>query len=448
MFNYKTYFSNKKITMMGLGLLGRGVAVAKFLASCGAVLTVTDLKIRKELAPSLLQLKKYKNIRYVLGRHELKDFSNCHLVIKAAGVPLDSPYVKEAIKNKVPVEMEASLFAKLSEAKIIGITGTRGKTTTAHVIYEILKKAGKKVFIGGNIRGGSTLPFISKFKGDCLVVLELDSWQLQGFGDSKISPNLAVFTTFYPDHLNYYKGSMKRYFDDKANILKYQKKGDFLITQKETLPLIKRFYKNKIRSKVLVVSYQNLPKTWNIKIPGQHNLNNIACAVKVAQILGLKNHVIKKAVEEFSGVPGRLEYLRDINGVKIYNDNNSTTPDATIAGLRALGSGKIKKIILIMGGTDKGLDMSNLCKEINKYCKTVVLLKESGTEKIKDQVNKLKDINVWEASGLKKSVELAMSQAARGDTVIFSPAFASFGKFFKNEYDRNDQFIRIIKKIT
>src|SRR3989344_8818958 len=229
MFNYKTYFSNKKITMMGLGLLGRGVAVAKFLASCGAVLTVTDLKIRKELAPSLLQLKKYKNIRYVLGRHELKDFSNCHLVIKAAGVPLDSPYVKEAIKNKVPVEMEASLFAKLSEAKIIGITGTRGKTTTAHVIYEILKKAGKKVFIGGNIRGGSTLPFISKFKGDCLVVLELDSWQLQGFGDSKISPNLAVFTTFYPDHLNYYKGSMKRYFDDKANILKYQKKGDFLI---------------------------------------------------------------------------------------------------------------------------------------------------------------------------------------------------------------------------
>src|SRR3990167_9139185 len=140
--NYKDFFKGKKITLMGLGILGRGVNVAKFLAECGAELTITDLKTEDQLAPSLKELSKFPKIKYVLGRHDLADFSGKDMVIKAAGVPLDSPYIAEARKNNIPIEMDASLFAKLTEnIVIVGITGTRGKSTVTHFVYSILKKA-------------------------------------------------------------------------------------------------------------------------------------------------------------------------------------------------------------------------------------------------------------------------------------------------------------------
>ena len=188
------YFKDKKITVMGLGLLGRGVGDAEFLAKNGADLIVIDLKIKKQLKTSLDRLKRFKNIKYTLGKHKLQDFRRRDMILKSAGVPLDSPYIKEAKKNKIPIEMSASLFTKLSGAKIIGVTGTRGKTTVTYMIYQILKKAKKRVFLGGNIKGVSTLALLGKVKKGDTVVMELDSWQLQGFGDSKISPHIAVFT--------------------------------------------------------------------------------------------------------------------------------------------------------------------------------------------------------------------------------------------------------------
>src|SRR3989339_1435597 len=134
---YQHLFKDKKITLMGLGLLGRGIGVANFLAKNGARLTITDLKTESELKPSLRELKQFKNIKYVLGRHRLVDFRNRDIVIKAASVPLDSPYIKEAAKNKIPVEMDASLFARISGVKIIGVTGTRGKSTVTDIIYQV-----------------------------------------------------------------------------------------------------------------------------------------------------------------------------------------------------------------------------------------------------------------------------------------------------------------------
>ena len=223
--DYKRYFKNKKITVMGLGLLGRGIGVVKFLAEQGVKLTVTDLKNKKELKLALDKLKKFKNIKYVLGEHKLDDFKNRDLIIRAANVPLDSVYIKEAQKNNIPIEMDASLFARLSLATIIGITGTRGKSTVTKIIYNSLKKHSLKnrnVFLGGNIKGIATLPLLKKAKKGDFVILELDSWQLQGFGDLEISPHISVFTNFMSDHLNYYKGDMQHYFDDKANIFKYQ----------------------------------------------------------------------------------------------------------------------------------------------------------------------------------------------------------------------------------
>src|SRR3990167_8930853 len=171
--NYKDFFKGKKITLMGLGILGRGVNVAKFLAECGVELTITDLKAEDQLAPSLKKLSKFPKIKYVLGRHDLADFSGKDMVIKTAGAPLDSPYIAEAIKNNIPIEMDASLFAKMtalstSNVDMIGITGTRGKSTVTHLIYAILneafKKTKRKVYLGGNVKGLATLPLLKKVK--------------------------------------------------------------------------------------------------------------------------------------------------------------------------------------------------------------------------------------------------------------------------------------------
>lgn len=432
--NYKEYFKGKKITVMGLGLLGRSIACIKFLSQCGAILTVTDLKTKEQLKDSIKALSKYK-IQFVLGEHKLQDFKNADMILKSAGVPMDSIYIKEAEKNNIPVEMDASLFAKLaSGVTIIGVTGTRGKSMTTTLIYEILKanenKLKKKIYIGGNVRGGATLPLLSKVKRGDVVVLELDSWQLQGFGDTKISPHISVFTTFMPDHMNYYQGDMKTYFADKANIFKYQKKDDVLVIR----PGIKKLIPKNINGKLIVANIKKV-KQYDFIVPGENQRENLACAVEVAKIFSLKETDIKKAIKNFKGVEGRLQYVKTVKGVKIYNDNNATTPEATISGLEALGNKK--NIVLIAGGADKGLDVIPLLKAIGKYCKTVVLLPGTGTDKLKTGLK---------AKDLKDAVKNAMSFAKKGDIVLFSPAFASFG-MFTNEYDRNDQFMKIIKKL-
>lgn len=433
--DYKTFFKGKKVTVMGLGLLGRGVGDAAFLAECGVDLTITDLKTKEQLKESLKKLKKFRNIKYVLGEHRLEDFRDTDMILKLAGVPQDSIYIKEARKNNIPIEMSATLFAKLSGLPLVAVTGTRGKSTTTHLIVHILESAGKKVLLGGNVRGVSNLQLLKKIKNKELAVMELDSWQLQGFGDSKISPNISVFTTFLPDHLNYYKGDMNKYFVDKANIFKYQKKTDVLAVGKQALPFIKK-YSTKPKSKIIVAK-ERLPKGWKFNLPGLHNEYNAMLAVQVAKLLGIPDEKIKKALGKFKGVPGRLEFIRELKGVKYYNDTTATTPEASIVALRALG--KQKNTILIAGGSDKNLDMSALLKEIPKYCKSVILLSGTGTDIVKSKIK-----NSVEVISLKKAVSKARELAKPGDTILLSPAFASFG-MFKNEYDRGEQFNKIVK---
>ena len=445
--NYKDYFKGKKITQMGLGLLGRGVGDAAFLAECGADLIVTDMKSAEELAPSLEKLKKYPNIKFKLGGHDLEDFKGRDFILKAAGVPLDSIYIAEAKKNNIPIEMDASLFCKLAPVGVItiGITGTRGKSTVAHLCSDILKNV-RMTYLAGNVRNTATLPLLKEVKAGDAVVLELDSWQMQGFGESKISPHIAVFTNLMEDHKNYYKAHPEQYFKDKANIFKFQNENDFLIVGERVAEKIKAenpcLAGRQAKGKIIVAEKQNVPKDWQIKLLGQHNMENIACAIEAARSLGISEEDIKKGVESFGGVEGRLQFVREINGVKIYNDNNATTPEATVAALKALNpKSEIPNIILICGGADKGLELEGLIQEINK-CKAVIMLPGSGSDRLK--------INATKVDNLKEAVDKALESATHGDTILFSPAFASFGPLpggFKNEYDRNDQFLEIIKNL-
>ena len=435
------HFRGKKITIMGLGLLGRGVGDARYLAECGAELVVTDLKTREQLAESVAQLESFSNIAFALGGHRLEDFRDRDMILKAAGVPLDSPYIVEAKKNGIPVRMSADLFAELSGVSVIGVTGTRGKSTVAHMLYAVLKEAGKKVLLGGNVRGVSNLSLLAEATSEHVAVLELDSWQCQGWGEAKMSPHIAVFTTLYQDHLNYYKDVPEAYLADKANIFLYQKPEDTLILGKQCAPTVIDKYGEKIESKIIIADELKLPDTWTLHVPGLHNRYDAALALAAARAFEVPDDVSRHALGAFAGVPGRLELIAEKNGVKIYNDTTATTPEATLAALSALSNdGLTKSIILIMGGADKGLDMNALLAKLGEV-KRVILLAGTGTSRVLEFIP---SASVFDT--LDKAVREAFASAQPGDTILLSPAFASFG-MFKNEYDRGDQFVNLVKAL-
>ena len=427
-------FKGKKITVMGLGLLGRGVGDARYLAECGAELIVTDLKTREQLAESVAQLESFKNITFVLGEHRLEDFRDRDFILKAAGVPLDSIYIAEARMHAIPVRMSADLFAEIADIPVIGITGTRGKSTVTHMVYAILKEAGKPVLLGGNVRGVSTLSLLKEVTENHVAVLELDSWQCHGWGEASMSPHVAVFTTFFSDHLNYYKDDPAQYLADKANIFLYQKPEDTLVLGKQCAPTVIDAYGEMIESKILVADEHKLPESWILRIPGQHNRYNATLALTTARALEISDEVSRRALESFTGVPGRLELIREKGGVKIYNDTTATTPEATLAALSALNPAQT---VLIMGGADKGLEMGALLLKL-KEMKRTILLAGTGTSRVLEFIP-----NASVFDNFAQAVHEAFASAKSGDTILFSPAFASFG-MFKNEYDRGDQFVALV----
>ncbi|MBX9765312.1 UDP-N-acetylmuramoyl-L-alanine--D-glutamate ligase [Patescibacteria group bacterium] len=436
--NWRLFFDGKKITVMGLGLLGRGVGDVKFLAENGARLTVTDKKSEAELASSIQELKNFSNIVYTFGRHEEEDFKDKDYILKAASVPLNSPYIESARASGIPIKMSASWFAELSGVPMIGVTGTRGKSTVTHLIHAILNEAGFETLLGGNVRGVSNLALLNKVTEDSVAVFELDSWQCQGFGEEKISPHVAVFTTLYPDHLNYYK-DMDEYLQDKAYIFLNQSENDFLILGRQVADVVQKRYKDKIRAKVIVADPGDYSAGWDIRIVGAHNLLNAVCAIEAARAFGVPDTHIKRALAEFPGVPGRLEFLREVKGVKIYNDTTSTTPVATLAALYALPA---LRVVLIAGGADKGLDMTELVEALPAYVKKLILLKGTGTEKLVS-ANPLLFENVPVYDSLSAALEDALRSSQSGDIILFSPGFASLG-MFKNEFDRGDQFTSLV----
>lgn len=435
------FFKGKKVTLMGLGLLGRGVGDAEYMAECGAILTITDLKSREHLKDSLDRLAQFPNITYILGEHRLEDFRSCDMVLKAAGVPFDSPYIAEARTHNIPVYMSGALFAKLSGIPVIAVTGSRGKSTTTQLIHHALTRGteGGKVHLGGNVRGVSNLQLLKDVEEGDMAVMELDSWQLQGFGDMQLSPSVAVFTSFLPDHMDYYRGSMEAYFDDKAHIFAHQKGGDVFVTTPAVFQEVEAYAKRKghtLEGEVVLTDASDVPPEWNIQIKGEHNRDNIALAIEALRATSLPDTLIREGIESFQALAGRLEFLKEVKGVKIYNDNNATSPMATLAGLKAVAEGK--NVVLIMGGSDKKLDMTPLIRALPHYTKEVILLPGTGTDTIRGLL-----ADAVAVTGLAEAVDEAFKRSESGDVILFSPAFASFG-LFKNEYDRNDQFVALI----
>jgi len=433
---------NKRVTVMGIGVHGGGIGAIKFLVKEGAKVCATDLRDEKALAVALEQLKDLP-VRFVLGKHEKEDFINADLIIKNPGVPFSSPWLAIARERGITISSDIGLFVERNLAFTIGITGTKGKSTTSSLIAHILKIAGVNVFLAGNIRKSvlDILPDISK---NSVVVLELSSWQLEDLEGYDWSPKIAVFLNLLPDHLNRYS-SMEEYGEAKKRIFKFQTKDDFLVANLED-EYVKKSTEN-INSRII---FFTKIKADEISLPGEHNARNVAAAL--ATVEALVNHkdspvskideaTIKKALATFKPPEGRLEELSIINGIRYINDTAATTPEAVCA---AINSFPREKIILIAGGENKGLIYKSLSNEIVRGIKFLVLLEGSASDKIAEELKKAQWKNFREGfSSMQKAVKEAQTHAQKGDIILLSPGAASFN-LFAHEFDRGYQFKQTI----
>lgn len=445
-------FKGKRITVMGLGVNGGGVGIARFLSLAGATVVITDLKSEEELKFSLDKLKDLENIELVLGQHCMADFTQTDMVVKNPGVPWNNEYIAAALEKNIPVEIDSSLFFKLCQNTIIGVTGTRGKTTTSSLIYEILQTAGKKPVKVG-IGQVSVLDKLNELETDSIVIFELSSWRLSALGRHNLSPQVAVITNMYPDHLNYY-ASMEDYAADKKNIFLSQKADDACIINEDN-EIVKNF-SSEIKSKILSFSAQKIVdgayvlggkiyfngeeilEIADIRMRGEHNVSNILAAICAVKYFEISADDIRHAIMDFKGVEHRMEFVREIGGVKYFNDTTATSPEGAIAGLNSFSDSE--KIVLIAGGADKNLDMAELAGEISQKSKAVVFLPGKATDKI---ISAMKENGVEKdfkiANSIQAAVDEARKLASAGDVILLSPGSASFG-LFKNEFDRGVKF--------
>lgn len=455
---------NKKVLILGLGNYpqGSGVSALRYLYSQGATLIVSDMKSRKDLEPQLKRLKSLKGIRYIFGTHDLP-LQGIELIIKNPGVRADHPLIRQAQKLNISIATDISLFMNAVDNPIIGITGTRGKSTTTTLIHQLIRQKYPSAQMGGNIKV-SPLTFIKKLKKNVPVVLELSSWQANIFKTIKRSPQIAVVTNIMVDHLNMYP-SFGAYVADKKLIYKYQNAEDVVVLNKDNdrtfamsrdakgqvyffslKPLAVKERGAFVNSKNEIVFQDGLIRTKVLKVAelkllGQHNLYNVLAAVVVAFTQGVSLPRIQSVLKKFKGIDSRLEMIREFKGVRIFNDTTATTPDATIAAIKSFD----RAPILICGGTDKKLVFNELAGLINKRIKKLVLLPGTATEILKKQLN-LKRLKVHEAKSMKEAVQSALEMSQQGDIILLSPGAASFG-LFKNEFDRGDQFNKIAKHL-
>lgn len=422
-------FKDKKVVIMGLGLHGGGVGVAKFFYKQGAKLMITDLRSRKELKPSLEKLKDLP-IKFVLGKHRKQDFTDADLIIRNPGVPRESFYLKIAKENNISVKTDIDIFFDLCPADIIGITGTKGKSTTATLIYLLLKKKYPNSVLAGNI-GISPLEILNKINKKTRVVLELSSFALENL---KKSPQVAVITTLFPDHLNRYK-SFKEYIEAKKAIFKYQNEKDILILNQDNLNTKK--LSSEAKSKVYFFKGSNR-----------------AAALLTAKLFKIPDKQIKNVLSKFKGIPNRQEIIAIKEEVRYVNDTTATTPESVILAIKTFKE-KLPnlKIILIAGGEDKNLNYKELAKTIKNKVAHLILLPGTASDKIKKELSEVRPrevsrgrTSVFFVKSMVQAVKKSSELAQKGDIVLLSPGAASFN-LFDNEFDRARQFIDAIKKI-
>lgn len=447
----------EKQNILVIGAGKSGIATSKFLSEENFNVYLYDAKTKDELEEVVKDLAPYKITPLFGVNLDIKDMMP-GLIVTSPGVALTIEPIIQAKALKIPIVGEMELAFKYSKSPFIAITGTNGKTTTTALCGQILKDAGRNVFVGGNI-GNPLISEINNYTKNDIIIAETSSFQLETV--QLFKPKIAIILNITPDHLDRHK-SMEEYVRCKANIFKAQTESDFLILNYDDLQVRKLaqdakskvifFSRNiKLENGIYVekeVIYERLEttpnsicKTSDIKIKGDHNLENSLAAIAAALIMGIEKDQIAKTLKSFPGVHHRLEPVADINGVGYVNDSKGTNTDASIKALEAFK----EPIILIAGGRNKGSDFAELAKKIKSTVKELVLVGEAK-EDIKNAVINVDFNNYHIVDTFKEAVEKSSSLANEGDIVLLSPACASWDMFTSFE-ERGDCFKELVMSL-
>jgi len=437
----------KKIAILGFGREGQ--SLLKFLLK-------DDIYKKSEITicdcnPNVLASnKKSANIFFQTGENYLKNLERFNIIFRSPGVSYDFPEIQKALKSGIEISSVTKLFfekAKKIKCKIIGVAGTKGKGTTATLIYQMLKASGKNVFLAGNIGKPAIelLPQLSKLNSpqNTIIVLEISSFQLI---DLNTSPEIATILDVFPDHLDIHK-NLKEYVEAEAGIAKWQKNKDkiFFFSDNQYSKLIAQ----KSKGQKIPVSVENfdLFRQKDLKIRGKHNFKNAVMAASLCLSLDCPKEKIIKTAKSFRGNEHRLEFVRNIKGIQFYNDSASTIAQATVAAITAFEEPKI----LIAGGQDKNLDYTPLSKELKNSNTELIILFGKNKHKIKKALSNIK-IKLILVKNLQRAVDLAYQSAKQIQLkqknssvfIIFSPASTSFD-MFSNYAERGKIFKKIVK---
>jgi UDP-N-acetylmuramoylalanine--D-glutamate ligase len=434
---------NKKIALLGLGI--ENLAFARYLIKneikCSLMICDPQKNEILEIRMKLIKGNDITQIYTNFGDNYDENLSQYDIIVRSPGYPLYSNNIINLKNSSTFITTAMHYFFNLCPSEhIIGVTGTKGKGTTASLIFNILKTAKKDVFLGGNI-GVAPFDFIDKITKNSIIVLELSSFQLENM---KISPEIAVITNLYQEHLrpadhlnpNYHK-TLKKYWQAKLNIVKYQTSENLAVINEE----IKSQDIN-IETKAEIVFSKKSGLKSNLL--GEHNKKNIDAARIVAEKLNISENDIEKGVKTFKSLPHRIEFIKEREGVKYFDDSFATTPEASIVALESFND----PIILLASGADKGANFDNFAKKIKEKVKFLVLFSGEALENIESSLEKVNfpQNNIVVVNSMSKAIQMARKNAKNGDIVLLSTACASFG-LFKNYKERGNLFKEEVKKV-
>lgn len=459
-------FSGKKYVVIGAAR--QGLALSQYLASHGAKVILTDSRPEKELAAELESLQGL-NIEFALGGHPLNLLDSADFVCPSGGVPLTIPFVEEALNRQIPLSNDSQIFLENCPATVIGITGSAGKTTTTALVGEMakayfeMKGAINKAWVGGNM-GNPLISQLDEIQEDDLVVMELSSFQLEIMTKS---PQVAAVLNITPNHLDRH-GSMEAYTTAKARILSYQNAGDVAVLNRDDLGSW-NLAKN-LRSDLLSFGFHGpevmkngtyiekehiclqigrdrikmLPLDW-INIKGRHNQANVLAACAIAAAASIALPAIQVGVENFNGVPHRLEFVRNFKGADWYNDSIATAPERSLAAVDSFD----QPIVLLLGGRDKNLPWDKLAEVCRKRVSRVILFGEMAdlvAEAIGPKHRGQHLQSVVKCATLEEAVKTAANQVVEGDVVLLSPGGTSFDAF-KDFAERGEMFRKWVNEL-
>ncbi|MGA2300071.1 MAG: UDP-N-acetylmuramoyl-L-alanine--D-glutamate ligase [Candidatus Acidiferrum sp.] len=444
----------RKMRVLVVGLARTGVATALFCAKHNAIVTATEARAEGELGDAPAKLRE-AGVTLEIGGHTEKTYLAQDLIIPSPGVPADDPFLQTARSKGITVWSEIELAYRFLEGKLIGITGSNGKTTTTTLVHHILQSAAIPTFLAGNV-GTPLISCVEEMNSDTVTVAELSSFQLELI--EKFRPDIGLFLNLTPDHLDRHK-TMEAYAGAKARIFENQTELDAAVLNADDPPTVlyapKKpqvfWFSRKQRVEqgaclsgddIIIVHHAKeefVMKRAEIPLAGAHNVENVLAAVTAARLAGVDTAAIAQAVRSFAGVEHRLEFVAEIAGVRYYNDSKATNVDATLKALDAFPG----RILIILGGKDKGSAYTVLQKPLREKA-ILALLIGAAADKIEKQITG--SVAIERAATLNRAVEIAAHAAQPGDIVLLAPACASFDQF-QNYEQRGRVFKELVQQL-